>query len=98
MFIYPTIQTVIQDTVFLMAESISEHYVCYQIRYFNHGSVLSGYISQKLLSKYIDDNTLKVLSKPNFASGAEFIKIPIKYLDHVRPNLEPSKDISNQLF
>ena len=80
-YIYPKIQNVILNTVFLMKDAVSpKQFDSYEIQYRLYGSVLCGYILHEELDTLMRSNKIKITVNQNFAEGEPFIKIPIKYL------------------
>jgi hypothetical protein len=99
MYDYPTIQPIVQDTIFLMYETfLSGKYDWYSIPYRYRGVVLTGYISHQSLIERIANNQVKLLSKSDFSNGKIFIKIPLKYIKHDTRTMEETEGISNKLF
>lgn len=82
---YPTVQSVIQETVFIMARSVElQRYDKYIIPYRHAGQLHRGTISYADLISYIQEGIIRRLSKVNFAHGEPFLKIPINLLQHDR--------------
>lgn len=96
-YIYPLIQTVIDDSVFLMEENISNDFTGYAIMYRHNGSVLKGYISSDTLQTLMQNGTIKTYKKQNFANGKTFIKIKLQYL-HDSASMGDTAKVSKTLF
>jgi hypothetical protein len=99
MYTYPTIQSLCQDTVFLLKDVFdNEKYTLFKIPYRHKGIVFDGYVSKKELQNRIDLGMVKVLCKSNFANGQIFIKIPLKYISNDSRIMETTESVSNKLF
>jgi hypothetical protein len=98
-YLYPTIQDLCQGAVFIIANDfVSNKYESYRIPYRDCGAVLSGYIYHNEVGELIEKGLTKIQVNQRFASGKQFIRIPIKYLRHDTLPMETTEGLSKELF